>query len=100
LHSTAHAQQRDSLRTRADSLAKARADSLKADSVARADSVTRARTDSVRADSVHKANLAIMAARQAAEARRADSIKAPTAGSEMPVLTDIATRSLPPACSR
>ncbi len=89
MHSTAHAQQRDTLRTRADSLAKARADSIKADSVARADSVTRARADSIRADSLHRANLALIAARQAADARRADSIKAPTAASEMPVLTDI-----------
>jgi hypothetical protein len=95
LHGSAEAQQRDTLRTRADSLARARADSITRDSLARvqadsvsrarADSLARARADSIRSDSLRREDLAIIAAQQ----RRADSIKAPTAASEMPVLVDI-----------
>lgn len=82
MHSTAHAQQRDTLRTRADSIARARADSL---ARARTDSLAQVRADSIRADSVRRAGLAAIEAQKL----RADSIKAPTAAAEMPVLTDI-----------
>lgn len=73
----------DTLKVRADSL---RADSLKAAAaaLARADSITKAREDSVRSDSLMREDLAIIAAQK----KRADSIKAPTPAAEMPVLTE------------
>lgn len=73
----------DTLKTRADSL---RADSLRVAAArqALADSLTKAREDSVRSDSLMREDLAIIAEQK----RRADSIKAPTPGAEMPVLTE------------
>lgn len=79
MHTPAEAQ-RDTLRTRADSL---RADSV-ARARARADSVAQARADSLRSDSLMREDLAIIAEQR----KRADSIKAPIASAEVPVLTE------------
>ena len=79
MHGTAGAQ--DTLRTRADSVARARTDSI-----------ARARRDSVRSDSLRRVDLALLAAREAQQKAKADSIKAPITASEMPVLADIGER--------
>ncbi|MGQ0650032.1 MAG: TonB-dependent receptor [Gemmatimonadaceae bacterium] len=76
----AGAQQRDTLRTRADSI---RADSI-ARARARTDSLAKARLDSLAADSLYREDLALLAAQR----RRADSIKFPVAAAEVPVLTE------------
>ena len=80
LHTPLAAQQRDTLRTKADSV---RADSILRARV-QADSVQKARADSLKSDSLYREDLAIIAQQK----RRADSIKAPLTAAESPVLTE------------
>ncbi len=91
LHLPLHAQ--DTTRVRRDSL-KTAADSARADSIAKArhvaDSV-KAVADSIRADSVAKVRRMIEDLKIIADAKaRADSIKAPLARAESPIVADVA----------
>lgn len=83
MHGRVEAQERrDTLRTRADTL---RADSSRADSLRTAQDSLTPEQRKARADSIEAADRRLMAAQR----RRADSVKAPTAAAEMPTLTDV-----------